>query len=393
MSTVNDLYGRPWGEREYIIVLHLYFLHHGEPHHDDLNYVQDASQLLGRSPGAVAMRLENFASVDPEIASRRAGLRNLTPIGKRVFEHWKDKREALRECAELLIREHRAKSIPTLFEPNPIRVPRAFEKYELLDQIGEGGSGVVFSCFNTSNSKRFAIKIIKTDRIHDTEAIKRFRREIRVLKSLSNRHVIQIYEDNLDSREDFPAYVMDIATNSYTSFAEEISGQTDSIPDSSIQRTIITSILDATEALHNGTPAVIHRDINPNNVLVLPDGTWVLADFGLAKFISTAPLSTSFQTTTQRGCGTMWYTAPEQYRSFQHTDHRTDIFSLGMLIWEAFTDSHPPPDREQPGLSDFLKAVYLKATEREPENRYQNVLELRTAFLTAFEKTYGSQEN
>lgn len=387
MTSVPELYGKPWGEREYIVALHLYFQHHGESHHDQLQYVHDAARLLGRSPGAIAMRLENFASVDPEITAHRLGLRNLTPLGKRVFDHWSNKRDALHECAAVLMRENRAKATPNLFEPNPIQIPRAFQKYELLDQIGEGGSGIVFSCVDTATSRVFALKIIRTDRIHDDEALKRFRREIRVLKSLSHDNVIRLYDDNLESQRDFPAYVMDFADDSLTSYADRTSH--DSRDDQMLaRREIVLSIMNAAEALHSGIPAVIHRDINPNNVLRLPGGKWVLADFGLAKFISTAPLSTSFRTTTQRGWGTQWYTAPEQYQSFQSTDHRTDIYSVGVLIWEAFTDSHPPPDREHLGLSESLKAVYLKATDRKPECRYRDIAELRADFLKAFDDTF-----
>jgi len=309
MSTVPELYGKPWGEREYIVALHLYFQHHGESHHDQLDYVQEAARLLGRSPGAIAMRMENFASVDPEITAHRRGLRNLNPLGKRVYEHWQDKHEALQECAEVLMRENRANATPNLFEPNPIQIPRAFQKYELLDKIGEGGSGIVFSCIDTNKSQLFALKIIRTDRIHDEEALRRFRREIRVLKSLSHKNIITLFEDNLESQRDFPAYVMDFADDSLTSYADRTSHE--SREDQMLaRREIVLSIMNAAEALHCCIPAVIHRDINPNNVLRLPDGKWVLADFGLAKFVSTAPLSTSFRTTTQRGWGTQWYTAP-----------------------------------------------------------------------------------
>jgi len=61
---------------------------------------------------------------------------------------------------------------------------------------------------------------------------------------------------------------------------------------------------------------------------------------------------------------------------------------VGVLIWEAFTDSHPPPDREYLGLSESLKAVYLKATDRKPENRYHDIAELRADFLKAFDDTF-----
>lgn len=337
------------------------------------------------------MRLENFASIDPDITARRSGLRNLTPLGKRVFEQWRFKRDALKECADLLIRENRSKAIPTLFESNPAQVPRAFAKYELLDLIGEGGSGVVFSCLDPSTAELFAIKIVRTDRVHEPDAIHRFRREIKVLKSIEHDNVIRIYEDNLGSQDAFPAYVMDLCIDSYTSLMAKVASKSVAPLTLSERRTMVTSMLDAVEALHTRRPAVIHRDINPNNVLRLDNGAWVLADFGLAKFVSTAPISTSFLTTTQRGWGTMWYTAPEQYRNFQAVGIETDIYSLGILIWEAFTESHPPPDRDHLGLPEILRKVVIKAIDRDPDRRHLRVSELRDDFLNAFESDFGAQ--
>ena len=330
MTTAVDLYGRPWSEKELIVTLHYYFKYQGHPRHSGCDYIQDLSRILGRTPGAIVMRMENYASIDPTFQDKRVGLINITPFGKRVFNHWLNQKDALTECAEAFIRDSASKSIPTLFDPCPIRIPRAFGKYELIDKLGEGASGMVFSCLNSDDDTAYAIKIIHAEGIHDPSVFHRFLREIRALKAVDHPNIINLHEDNLESEKQFPAFVMDLASHSLTSYVEQVSAVQPQ-PMSPVlpfaeAACVFQSMLDAVESLHSNVPRLIHRDINPNNVLRLPDGRWVLADFGLAKFLSTAPVSTSFRTTTQRGWGTMWYTAPEQYRDFGKADEKSDIY-------------------------------------------------------------------
>lgn len=386
MTTPAELYGRPWSEPDYIIVLNQYFLHRHESAHTGCDHVKEVAQAIGRTPAAVAMRMENFASIDPEI-SQRSGLSHINALGRRIFQDWSSDTDAIKKCADTLLRDIRARNVPTLFNPHPIRIPKAFDRYELVDQIGEGGSGVVFSCVAVDTQEVFAIKIIKAEHMHDPEALHRFHREIRALKSIEHPNIIRLHEDNLESERNFPAFVMDHAVHSLTSYAEEISRgcaiRQRPVVDRATAITIMQSMLRAICRLNANHPRVIHRDLNPNNVLLLKDGTWVVADFGLAKFLRTAPVSTSFQTTTQRGWGTGWYTAPEQYRSFTEADQTADIYSLGMLLWELFTTDSPPPHHAHLGLSGPLIEIWTRATERNPADRYHSVDEFRTAFDVA----------
>ena len=128
---------------------------------------------------------------------------------------------------------------------------------------------------------------------------------------------------------------MDLASHSLTSFVEETakaSGRNERpAVTGEAAALIVLAACDAVAVLHGNKPRLIHRDINPNNLL-LRQGTWMLADFGLAKFLSTAPISTLFRTSTGPGPGTQWFTAPEQYRRFLDADERADIYSLGVLI-------------------------------------------------------------
>jgi len=382
MTTPEHLYGRPWSEPEFLMVLHYYLQHHDEPKHERSPFVIELSTILGRTVDSILMRMENYASIDPTVHENRKGLIHINDFGRHLFEKWRNQPEALGLTAGVLIRQAKQQDVPDLFNPSPIKIPKAFGKYELLDKLGEGTSGVVFSCIDTESRKPFAIKIIHSHIVHDAEIFHRFIREIHALKAVSHPNIIALHQDNLDSERNFPAFIMDLAQCSLTGYVEDKRRQQTErkrpiLPFSeSIE--IIHAAMDAVGALHNNRPKLIHRDINPNNLLRLPDGRWVLADFGLAKFLTTAPVSTSFQTTTHRGWGTMWYTAPEQYDDFLNSTEQTDVYSLGMLIWEMFTTAAPPPS--DISLPDGVATVFRKATARQTDERFSRVDELRREF-------------
>jgi serine/threonine protein kinase len=147
--------------------------------------------------------------------------------------------------------------------------------------------------------------------------------------------------------------------------------------------TILRGILDAVSAMHEQHPSLIHRDINPNNILRMPSGSWVLADFSLAKFLQSTSFSTTFATTHQ-GWGTASYTAPEQWKDFSYADERADVFSLGVLTWELLSEAWPPFDRSHLALPEHIAQVVQKATERDREQRQKSVRTLREELEAAW---------
>ena len=86
------------------------------------------------------------------------------------------------------------------------------------------------------------------------------------------------------------------------------------------------------------------------------------------------------------GMGTVHYTAPEQYRSLRNADVRSDIFSLGWLLWDLFSTEDPYPRREPSGLEPKLESIFFKATSHDPSERYISALELKETFLSSFKK-------
>lgn len=394
VSSAAELYGRPWSEAEFIIILNAFFERRGEPHDDTVPFVIELSNLLGRTPAAISMRLENYAALDPAL-SHRDGLNRGGPRCKRYFDLWSRDLEELKRCANVLVRDRRSANLPGLFEPEPVKLPEAFSgRYELYDAIGEGTFSTVLSCLERDSGRRFAMKILKPDLRVDREAFGRFRREIRALRELNHPLIIRIHDDNLDQVQDVPAFVMDLADCSLRGFLEDRQGRDTENqlfkpsrpllnPDEAIK--IVLDVMEAVRIMHATPGGLVHRDINPNNILRKLDGRWSLGDFGLSKFLSVPPATASYKTEHSQGgaWGTEPYAAPEQWRDFTNVNERVDIFAVGVLIWDLFTTEFPPMDRAATGLNSKLEKVFLKAVQRQREDRYCQISELRDAFSSA----------
>lgn len=381
MTGAREIYGSKWSEKEYLIVLYYYFKHKGEAQHADTPFVKELSHIIRRTPHSILYRLQNYSSIDPdETDPRRKGKVHITEYGRHIFEIWSQKYDVLQDTAEAFLRDEKAQLEPSLFNPSPIRLPIMFQNhYELLDEIGRGGFGIVFSCLNTRNDKTYALKVIDIAKIHDHECLFRFSREIKALRSVDCPSIISIHEDNLENEKHYPGFVMDLAEYNLPQYLDIARNKQDQRPtlDSKEAVGIYSTILQAVQILHSSCPPILHRDINPNNILRLFNGNWVLADFSLAKFVPPRPVSTAFTTGTHMAMGTAHYTAPEQYQSLKNADVRSDIFSLGWLLWDLFSSEGPYPRREPSGLSPKLESIFLKATSYKREDRFSTVEELK----------------
>lgn len=390
MEYPSQIYGRKWAEKEYLIVLHYYYRYKGEAQHADTVFVQELAALLGRTVHSILYRLQNYNSIDPEENNpKKKGKTNITEVGRRIFNEWSSKRDTLQETAEAFVRDIQDQNQPDLFNPNPQKIPVTFKDYELLDEIGRGGFGVVCSCMDIKTDAVRAIKVIDSKNLHSSDCLGRFSREIRTLKSIEHPNVIRIYKDNLDKQKDYPGFVMDLAECNLFEYISRI-GKEQSITNRPILKRneaaeIVCAIFSAVEALHTATPPIIHRDINPTNILKTMEGQWVLADFSLAKFLPPETTHTTFATRTHMaGMGTQHYTPQEQYQSLKLADQRSDIFSLGWLIWDLFSGDGPYPRREPSGLPEELETIFLKATSHEVEDRYQNIVDMKNDFIATF---------
>jgi serine/threonine protein kinase len=234
--------------------------------------------------------------------------------------------------------------------------------YEIQRHIGFGGMGIVYEVIKDGNC--YALKTC-TDK--DVEAITRFKREVRLMKSITDSRVIDIIDDNLDA--DPPYFVMTLCDQSLKDAVNN-----GLIEDEQFEyaRQLCAGI----KALHDG--GVIHRDIKPANVLIIGDIIKV-SDLGLGKFVNRdSTILTPIHDTT---IGTLDYVAPEICNDGEGrgADARSDIYSIGKLLYFVFSQGKSPRfvDAEQVKADVF--SIISKCTKISPTNRYQDVFEIINA--------------
>jgi len=279
----------------------------------------------------------------------------------------------------------------------PSLVGRSISHYQVLSLIGAGGMGEVYLAQDTSLGRKVALKLLPAAFTQDRERVRRFEREARSVSALNHPNIVTIYEVGLVDGRHFIA-------------AEYIEGQT-------LRQRLATGPFNAQEALEAATQiasaltsaheaGIMHRDIKPENVMLRRDGIIKVLDFGLAKLVEKRPFGqttvadsdspTEARVRTQPGVllGTVTYMSPEQVRG-EELDERTDIFSLGVTLYELvaarppFTGSNPAEmlaailREEPPPLRRFsreataeLERIVMKSLAKNRDARYQTVKDL-----------------
>lgn len=245
-------------------------------------------------------------------------------------------------------------------------------RYEIIDQIREGGMGEVFLGLDTFTGKIVAVKISKAE---NQTNIDRFLREAELLKSFEHKNIVKFLDAGqwLDTHFIVMDYVAGKQIGSDKSEIKALIG-------------ILLEVVDALSYLHK--QGVIHRDIKPSNILV-ENNSVILVDFGIAKVQSKETLTKSGSIV-----GTLQYMAPEQVFG-QDVDGRSDLYSIGAVMYELFTGRPPFVSQnavelifkilsERPAdplsinsmIPQKLRDIIVKLLEKDPDNRYQSSLEL-----------------
>jgi len=236
--------------------------------------------------------------------------------------------------------------------------------YRLIEKIGEGGMGVVWSARDTALDREVAVKVLPEAVAGDSDRLARFEREAKLLASLNHPNVAAVYGLHRDGATHFLAMERVAGDDLSTRLLRGALPLDEVIA-------VARGIADALEAAHEG--GVIHRDLKPANVKVAPDGTVKVLDFGLAKALDTVATSgdpsdpTSSPTRTSAGTiaglilGTAAYMSPEQARG-KPLDRRTDLWSFGCVLYEMLTGTRPF-DGET--ITDVLSAVISKEPGRD----------------------------
>ncbi|MEM7260636.1 MAG: protein kinase, partial [Planctomycetota bacterium] len=250
-------------------------------------------------------------------------------------------------------------------ELTDIRPGDLIHGYQIEEIIGSGGMSVVFRATQASLGRNVAFKVLRKDLGEDEEFAERFRTEARALAELNHPNIVAVYEQG--EHEGSYYLVMEFVDGVSL---RDVMEERRLTPEEAFQ--IIPSLCSALEYAH--TKNIIHRDIKPENILVDRAGTPRIADFGLVRIVGDAAPATRL-TKTQTVLGTLDYMAPEQREGCRDIDHRADIYSLGVVLYEMLTGELPiarfPRPSERARLEHGVDDIVLKVLEKDRERRYQ----------------------
>ncbi|GEM_PF-2484942 len=261
-----------------------------------------------------------------------------------------------------------SKRFPSLKEDPPLT--GQFGPYRILSVLGRGGMGVVYAAQQIALQRKIALKVLPKNLAKDIEFTERFQREAKAMASLSHRHLVAVYDFGcIDGRF---YYAMEHVEG--TSLRELL--QTKKLTTEHALR-MIPQVCDALHFAHQR--GIVHRDIKPENILVDREGNAKIADFGLAKILD-PERRTMALTGTMEVLGTLSYAAPEQLENARGVDHRADLYSLGVMMYEMLTGDLPTdgckPPSKRVAVDPRMDAVVKRALEKSPENRWQDAAQI-----------------
>lgn len=265
--------------------------------------------------------------------------------------------------------------------------------YTLVNKLGEGGMGVVYSAKDERLGRTVAIKFLPETLAEEPDSLERFEREARAASAINHANLCTIHDigDHLGR----PYLVMELLDGqTLKELAQSGPVEIDTLVDISAQ------LAAALDAAHDNN--IIHRDVKPANIMMTGKGTAKLLDFGLAKLNQETlsleqTMTIDHQSRTQPGVvmGTIAYMSPEQARG-EELDNRSDLFSLGVVLYELATGENPfenpavavtfasilskdppPPSQSNPKIPRALDVLILKLLEKEKEQRYQSAAEFQ----------------
>ncbi len=258
----------------------------------------------------------------------------------------------------------------------PNLVGQTLGRYHIVEQLGEGGMAIVYKAFDTRLERAVALKVIRTERMDDSQFLGRFEREARALAKLTHPNIVHI--NDYGEHEGLPYLVMDFIPGG--TLKERIGAP---IPWAEAAW-FLAPVAHALDYAHK--LGIIHRDIKPSNILVTDSGQPMLTDFGIAKMLQDD--KSGNLTTSGIGMGTPEYMSPEQVMG-NPVDGRTDIYSLGIVFYEMITgrtpfkadtpmaiaiklvnDPLPRPRQYVPGLPPQAEQVIFKALAKQADDRY-----------------------
>jgi serine/threonine-protein kinase len=280
-----------------------------------------------------------------------------------------------------------------LFDTADAADPGTVGHYEIIRRLGRGATGIVYLARDPALDRDVALKLLSASLSADPTATRRFAEEARAASALDHRHIVTVYE--FGRAEDGRFFIAMAYHQGETLRDRLVRG---ALPVEEAIR-IAAEIADGLSAAH--TRGIVHRDIKPENILLTPRGACIV-DFGIAKVLG--------HTLTRTGAalGTAAYMSPEQTRG-AGVDHRSDLWSLGVVLYEMLTGvrpfqaeggealvygiRHDAPEAmtaRQPGVAPAVAQVVDRCLEKDPERRYQSADALLSALRAPLPSSHGS---
>lgn len=254
-------------------------------------------------------------------------------------------------------------------------------RYEIQEIIGVGGMAVVYKAHDNVENRTVAIKILKDEFVSNEEFIRRFKNESKAIAVLSHPNIVKVYDVSFG---DLIQYIVMEYIDGIT-LKEFIERQGSLKWKDAVYFTI--QILKGLQHAHD--KGIVHRDVKPQNIMVLSDGTIKVADFGIARFARSEQ-----RTITDKAIGSVHYISPEQARG-EKTDEKADIYSVGVMLYEMLTGRLPfdaesavsvaimqlqrdpeLPTAINPSIPLGLEQITMHAMQKTPERRYQSASEM-----------------
>ncbi|MGO9111761.1 MAG: protein kinase domain-containing protein [Thermoguttaceae bacterium] len=270
--------------------------------------------------------------------------------------------------------------------PTPEQLAAQFPDLEIIEFIGRGGMGMVYKARQKRLDRLVALKILLPSIARDPAFAERFTREARAMAMLGHAHIVTVHDFGQTSSLLEPSGgETKVEGGLYYFVMEFVDGLTlrqlldagKLAPQEALA--IVPQICEALQYAHD--KGVVHRDIKPENILMDRSGCVKIADFGLAKLVGQQTKDYTI-TGTGQVMGTPHYMAPEQLEHPQEVDHRADIYSLGVVFYQMLTGELPigrfAPPSQRVQVDVRLDQVVLRALEKEPGRRYQQVSEVKT---------------
>ena len=254
-------------------------------------------------------------------------------------------------------------------------------RYEIKEIIGVGGMANVYKAYDSIDDRVVAVKILRDEHMENDELLRRFRNESKAIAVLSHPNIVKVYDVSFN--EDIQYIVMEHIDG--ITLKEYIEQQKVLRWKEAVHFTV--QILRALQHAHD--KGIVHRDIKPQNIMLLEDGTIKVADFGIARFARA-----SQHTVTDKAIGSVHYISPEQAKG-ELSDEKSDIYSIGVMLYEMTTGTLPfdadspvsvalkqiqsqakRPRVINPDIPEGLEDITIRAMQKDPAKRYQSAAEM-----------------